>query len=272
MNCSPMMAMDAGQIHIWLVRDDQVTDEQLLAPMRALLSAAERAQEVRFHFPHDQKRYLLTRALVRTVLSRYAPVAPADWQFAAGAHGRPRIAQADTGCPGLDFNVSHTRGLIALAVSRHRTLGVDVEQVSARRGSLDIAQRFFSPPEAADLAGMPEWALQERFHAYWTLKESYIKARGLGLSLPLEQFGFAFPGESEVRLSVDPALGDDAARWSFWQMQPTPEHLLALCAERCTPQPPLLTVHEAVPLQGERIVQLPVLRRSEAGTARAALP
>lgn len=268
------MTLAPGQIDLWLVRDDQVADDMLLSQMRALLSPAERAQEPRFHFPHDRKRYLLTRALVRTVLSRYAPVAPADWQFAANAHGRPRIALegaggCGAGCEGLDFNLSHARGLIALAVARHRTLGVDVEQVSARRGSLDIAQRFFSPREAADLAGVPALALQERFYEYWTFKESYIKARGRGLSLPLEQFGFTFPSHGEVHLSVDSALDDDAARWSFWQMQPTPEHLLALCAERTPAQATVLTVREAVPLQGERVVHLPVLRRSEPGTASA---
>lgn len=260
-----MISIAQNQIDLWLVRYDQILDESLLAEMRALLSGDERAQEPRFHFADDRKRYLVTRALVRKVLSRYADVAPGDWRFAVNDHGRPRIALpagADAGCQGLDFNLSHTRGLIAMAVSRHRPLGVDVEQVSARRGSLDIAQRFFSPREAAALARVPAAALQERFYEYWTFKEAYIKARGLGLSLPLERFGFDFPRDDEVRLSVDPEVGDDAARWSLWQLRPTPEHLLALCAARLPSQPTVLAVREAVPLRHASDLALPVLRRS----------
>lgn len=257
------LQIEENHIDIWLSYYGDIGDEALLCEMRSLLSDAERAQEPRFYFADDRKRYLVTRALVRSVLSRYAGVAPADWAFTPNEYGRPRIANTGAGLEGLDFNLSHTRGLIALGISRRRRLGVDVEHVTHRQVSLGIADRFFSPREVADLGRVPAHGQQDRFFEYWTFKESYIKARGMGLSLPLDQFGFDFPSEGEVHLSVDARLDDDAGRWSFWQMRPRPSYLLAVCAQRLPRQSTVLTVREIVPLRGEQPLRLPVLRLSQ---------
>ena len=206
--------------------------------------------------------------MVRTALSRYAPVQPDAWTFTKNAYGRPAVAGAiAAGVPlarDLTFNISHTRGLIALAITRGRELGVDVENLATRNVSLDIADRFFSTVEVHDLADTPEHAQQERFFEYWTFKESYIKARGMGLSLPLDGFSFEFPQHDAVRISIDPGLDDRADRWSFWQYRPSNEHLLAICAERLSDTPPAISLRRYVPLAGDMPVRLPSLRRSGA--------
>lgn len=249
------------RIDLWLTFYDDVTDEALLARLRRVLSEAERAQEPRFFFADDRKRYLLTRALVRTVLSRYADIAAADWCFSNNAYGRPQIAHRDAPVQQLSFNLSHTRGLIALAVSRQRTLGIDVEHVSARRVSLGIADRFFAPDEVTALQALAPERQQERFFEYWTFKESYIKARGMGLSIPLDRFSFHYPHERGVALSVQPDLGDDAARWQFWQCRPAPDYLLALCAER-SDAPTQISLRRTVPTVGEEWLALGFSRAS----------
>ena len=261
---APHLSASRNRIDLWLLRYDRIGDEALLARLREWLNPGERAQEPRFHFADDRKRYLLTRALVRATLSRYAQVAPADWRFGANAYGRPHIeaAQGQAGAE-LRFNLSHTRGLIALAVTREREIGVDVEHVRHREVSLDIADHFLAADEVAALAQVPVAQQQDRFFEHWTFKEAYIKARGMGLSLPLERFSFEYPHCGAVRLSVRPELDDDAARWSLWQYRPQPEYLLALCAQRDTSAPTSVCVRELSPTLEERTLALVPTRRSQ---------
>ena len=255
------MTIDEHGIDVWLAFYDEIGDASLLASLRTLLSDDERAQELRFRFADDRKRYLVTRALVRTVLSRYADVAPADWSFAVNDYGRPRIADAHGAACALSFNVSHTRGLIALGVTRGRALGVDVEHLTLRDVSTGIAGHFFSPSEVGELEAVPQQRRQDRFFEYWTFKESYIKARGMGLSIPLDKFSFHFPHDSAVGLAVEPELGDDAARWAFWQYRPAPHYLLAICAERPHVDS-RVNLLRTIPTRSHEAIALPLLRTS----------
>lgn len=250
-------------IDVFLSFYNELIHEPLLAQLRRLLTDAEREQEPRFYFADDRKRYLVTRAMVRTVLSRYAAVAPTDWVFSKNRHGRPQIANAGGAGGDLCFNISHTRGLIALGVTRARALGIDVENIAARSAPSDIADRFFARNETAELTGLPRDRQPDRFFEYWTFKESYIKARGLGLSIPLDQFSFQFPHPRGVRLAIEPELGDHPGRWCFWQFRPRPEYQLALCAERIEHEAPRLTIRKIVPTVLDEVLDLPVVRTSE---------
>lgn len=260
-------AADCHDIDIWLTYYDEIADHRQLAMLRSLLSDDEVAQEKRFYVADDRKRYLITRAMVRMVLSRYAQIAPGQWAFSKNSYGRPAIADAivdaDPQARGLSFNISHTRGLIALAVTRGRELGIDVENLSTRTRSLHVAERFFSPTEVAELSTVAPDRQQDRFFEYWTLKESYIKARSIGLSLPLNGFSFAFPHDSAVSISINPELQDHAERWSFWQYRPTSDYLMAICAERNVDQAPAISMRKFTPLGNEMPVIAPLLRRSE---------
>lgn len=255
----------AGRPHIdiWLTYYQDILDERLLADFHRLLSEEERVQQRRFYFADDRQRYLVTRALVRTTLSRYAPVEPTAWVFSKKRHGRPEIAREHVEATGLCFNVSHTRGLIALGVTRRCALGVDVENLASREVSLGIAERFFSPIEVAELAAVPPERRHDRFFEYWTFKESYIKARGMGLALPLDRFSFRYPDERSVRIEIDAELGDDPGRWGFWQFRPNPQYLLAVCCERPASEPATLTLYRTVPTVGDELLATPVLRSTE---------
>jgi 4'-phosphopantetheinyl transferase len=80
-----------AEIHVWLTFCEAISERCLLASYRELLNATEKEEESRFYFARDRHRYLVTRALVRTVLSRYASVDPKDWVFSRNAYGRPYI-------------------------------------------------------------------------------------------------------------------------------------------------------------------------------------
>src|SRR6185369_13352532 len=146
-----MLHLHPDKIELWLAFCDEIADERLLADYRRLLIAEERQKEARFHFARDRHRYLITRALVRSVLSRYAAVAPPDWRFVEDAYGRPQIVNEDPAARRISFNISHTHNLVVLGVTCDRALGVDTEDVHTRRADLGIADHYFAADEVAQL-------------------------------------------------------------------------------------------------------------------------
>jgi 4'-phosphopantetheinyl transferase len=170
--------------------------------------------------------------LVRTTLSRYADVAPADWQFAAAAHGRPEIVPRP-GVPPLRFSLAHTEGLVAVAVTLRSDVGIDVEPRSRRARVRDIAQRFFSPVEAAALEALPPDRQAAAFLDYWTLKEAYVKATGLGLRAPLRRFSFTRTSPPTIAFDAD--IADDPSAWQFVRLDLGAEHVAALAVRQPVP-------------------------------------
>lgn len=218
-------------VHVDLVSTDNAEALSRRDRYLPLLTPDEHERMARLIFDRDRQRFLLTRALVRTMLSRYASVAPADWRFIANVHGRPEIVDRPAGVPDLRFNVSHTDGLIACAVTIGREVGVDVEHIG-RRLTHDVPARFFAPSEVADLRALPKGEQARVFFDYWTLKEAYIKARGFGLALPLGDFAFHLSADRLPTITFEPALPDDPATWQFAQHWPTPAHRLGLAVRR----------------------------------------
>jgi 4'-phosphopantetheinyl transferase len=260
--------LDAGDIHIWCSLIADIVDPSLWVKYRALLSEPERAQEPRFYFDRDRRSYLVTRALVRTVLSRYCDVAPKDWAFTQNRYGRPAISKEFEDARRIAFNVSHTQGLVILAVSSGRELGVDTENISVRQGMAAVADRFFSEREVKALRAAPESARERCFFELWTLKESYIKARGMGLSIPLNNFSFRFHEDASIQLSFDPAEQDSPGRWRFWQWQLEPDHLIALCAERGEFPDAEVLLKRVVPLIAEHKMAPRLVRATRPLTGR----
>jgi 4'-phosphopantetheinyl transferase len=225
------MPLPAGRAQIWLVNSDALRDPALLGRYEALLDRQDRERLQRYIPDRAKHLHLVSRALLRTGLSRHAEVQPQSWRFAAGEHGRPEIA-APAGHDELRFNLSHTDGLVALAVVRRLDVGVDVEHVHRRRETVGIADRFFAAAEVAELRSLPAEQQQSRFFDYWTLKESYIKARGMGLAIPLGKFAFSLAPGAAPAIAFDDALGDDPRQWQFGLFSPTPDHRLALGLRR----------------------------------------
>jgi len=253
-NSDALIPLPPSEVHLWFAFCDEIREERLLCAYRELLNPQEKEQESRFYFARDRHRYLVTRALVRTVLSRYVSVNPRDWLFSTNAYGRPYIVNTEATACRLSFNISHTQGLIVLGVSTGGALGVDVENLAARSVSIDVANHYFAPQEVAALNATAPHQQQYRFFEYWTFKESYIKARGMGLSLPLDKFSFHYADDRAVDLVTHPELGDDPARWQFWQLRPTTDHLLAVCAEKTSTRLPTLIIRRTIPEVSEKIL------------------
>lgn len=235
-----------GEAHLWHVAPEAVRDPALLAACDALMTADERARGARFIPLQVRHRHLVTRALVRRTLSRYADIPPAAWRFVENAHGRPEIDPA-CGAGGLRFNLSHTDGLIVCLVARELDVGVDVEDTARRLDdAMAIAARFFSPREAAALAAVPEPERLDRFFQYWTLKESYIKARGMGLALPLAAFSFDVDRDPPA-IAFEPPIEDDPSAWQFTRVRLGPYALATAIRSRT---PVAIRLREGAPLLG----------------------
>src|SRR5262249_29679294 len=155
-------------------------EADVLDRCRELLTDEERESAGRFHREADRRRAVVSRALLRTTLSRYAPVDPADWRFERGPFGRPQIARP--GAHGPPFVLSHTRELAACAVTDGAAVGVDVEPLGREVGDLLEADSILSENEIESLRRLPPRARAERFLELWTLKEAYAKALGTGLA------------------------------------------------------------------------------------------
>jgi len=152
---------------------------------------------------------------VRAVLSTVVPEAsPADWCLIDGGNGKPVAWLGDRPAP-LSFNLSHTEGMVGVAVVpwQDRALGFDLEALN-RRVTLDIADRYFRPEEVAWIGSLPEDGRSEGFLRLWTLKEAFIKATGAGLSQDLAAFWFT---PSLPRIHFTPALAERTEDWYFEQ-------------------------------------------------------
>ena len=227
------------RVDVLLAASDTGNDQARVDAGLDLLTPAELARADRFMQPADRARFVIGRWLARTMLSRYADVAPRDWPFVIDDHGRPHLSHHPAGAPDLRFNLSHTHGLVTCAVTVGREVGVDVEY-TGRELLYDVAERFFAPREVADLRASAESEQHSVFFDYWTLKESYIKARGLGLALPLRDFSFRLDGTDAPTVAFAPELDDDPASWQFRMFRPTDHHRLAVAVRRRGADLPIL--------------------------------
>lgn len=255
------LALRAGQVDIWVALVAEVPQPDLAAQYDAVLSDEERRQHGKFVFEKDRRRYLVTRSLVRYVLSRYVPVAPVCWRFNHTAFGKPFIENHHPAIAGLEFNISHSSQVVLLGVTRGRQLGIDVEDLRPDV-PLEVATSCFSGKERAQLHALQPALRPGRFLDFWTLKESYIKARGKGLSLPLDEFGFELGTGCGLAVHFAAALNDAPSNWTFWQWRPSPDSIGALCVENQAGVASTITVRRTIPFVREEIRHFDALRMS----------
>ncbi len=237
-----------NNIHLWFAFPDAISDETLLLRYQQLLNDEEKKRWQRFHFARHRHHYLVTRALIRSTLSYYIDIDPADWRFSFNPYGKPEIISALADKP-IRFNLSHTDGLVMCAIVLENDIGADIENLQKKHATLKIAEHVFSKQEIEALQNMPEHEQAQRFFEYWTLKEAYIKARGMGLSLPLNQFGFILRENQPVEINFDSRMDDNPEHWQFWQLRPAEHHVAAVAIKSTTPIKYQLVINNVVPLQ-----------------------
>jgi 4'-phosphopantetheinyl transferase len=240
------LPLPENEVHVWYARCERWPDDGHLGAYQAILSSGEQARQRRFAFPEHRRQFLISHALLRLALSQYTEVDPAAWQFVNSAHGKPALAEAGS-VPYLRFNLSHTRGLAAVAVALRQDVGVDAENIERRDPGIDLARRYFAAEEVAHLSQLEGEQRKSTFFDFWTLKEAYIKARGLGLALPLDQFWFQLSPGGPPQIAFSKHLQDQAADWQFTQFHVAPRWRLALAIHRPGRSDRVVVLRESVP-------------------------
>jgi 4'-phosphopantetheinyl transferase len=220
------LALPDNEVHLWRADLDAIRSDESL--WRELLSPDEVKRAERFHFERDRQRFSAGRAALRKILAAYLEAGSQRLNFCYSKKEKPSLGPPHSRS-GITFNLSHSGGIALYAFSRGREVGVDVEQIKRDIEVEAIGRRFFSPDEQAQLFALPAADQVDAFFRCWTRKESYIKATGDGLSLPLTQFDVSLAvGERDSLAATRP----DAAEAAGWRMMDVPVDLgyaAALC-------------------------------------------
>ena len=210
----------SNEVHWWCANLD--VPPETSARLFATLTRDERSRSSRFRFERDQQRFIVAHGVLRDVLGCYLETKPREITFACNAFGKPDLSPVFRSR--LKFNLSHSAGLALIAIAADSNVGVDLECIQAQCDYAEIARRFFSPVEIAQLHALPSHLYAEAFFNCWTKKEAYLKARGEGLSIPLNSFS--------VPLTTDSAHTPvDLYGWSLYTLRPAPGYAGALAIE-----------------------------------------
>ncbi len=216
-----------GQVHVWRARLEDSSAQA--SRYRCYLSPNEIGKADRCHVPHPQYQFVVTRGILRMLLSRYVGVPPTQLRFKTQAQGK--LTLLDSLVPPFQFNVSHAKGMALLAITVEHALGIDVEWVNRKVSDRAIAARYFSPRESAYLSSLPSEQFTQDFFSYWTCKEAYLKMQGRGLSKGLAQCEITLHPDS-LRVGLSQLDGQDQGKaCSLLRMHVSPDHVGAVAVE-----------------------------------------
>lgn len=213
-------------MHIWRV--SLTISGAKLRYLEQLLSDDEKERAKRFHFDKDRNHFIAARGQLRVIIGRYLNLNPQALRFKYNDYGKPLLISIDKKkC--LNFNVSHSHELALIAISKFYEVGIDIEWILRPKFTgLNIAKRFFSKNEIADLMDIPQSQQRQAFFDCWTRKEAYIKTRGKGLSIPLNQFDVSLKPGEPARLLASRHDPEAVLNWHIQALFPAPDYTGAI--------------------------------------------
>jgi 4'-phosphopantetheinyl transferase len=231
-----MDMLDGGPIRFTLGKKDvHVWHLGLGAPgpiilngLHAILSDEERRRAEKFQFEKNRLPYIVAHAALRRILAGYLKVDPSELTFREGPYGKPELIltwQRET----LNFNLSHSHEAALIGVTLGRQIGVDVEFIKKDFKWQEIAERFFAPGEIASLRALPQEKQRRAFFTCWTRKEAYIKAKGGGLSIPLQDFEVSL--EEPAAILTHQSDPEEVKRWALSEIEVSADYAAAVAVE-----------------------------------------
>ena len=216
----------AAPSEVWVV--DLMLPEHARRACLALLSTEEHARAARFLRPADRDRYIVSHAAARHIFAGALDADPKALAFSAGPRGKPELVGRWGGR--LEINLSHSgeRALVGLSTSAR--IGVDIEAIRPLPDALRMARSHFAPDEVAALERCDATTLLHAFLACWTRKEAFVKAAGIGLSVPLDRFSVTVPPIAAGLVAVD-GSAERASGWSLHDLEPAPGYIGAVAIE-----------------------------------------
>ena len=228
-NMSPShVPLDSNEVHVW--KASLEVPHNVADHLKRVLPPDEYDRAKRFHFEKDRRHWIVAHSILRLLLGRYLDIEANELQFVANDYGKPALVQSPHEAR-LHFNLSHSDEIALYAFAYERQVGIDVEHM---RGLLDyeqVATHYFSSYECSVLRALPTTLRQEAFYTCWTHKEAYIKARGIGLSHPLDEFDVSLLPSESAALLADRRDPEAPGRWSLCTLAPEDRYAGALAVE-----------------------------------------
>ena len=241
----PGLALNDDEVHLWQAA---LTDRPADI-FESFLSPDELRRANRFHFRKDRDHFVVARGLLRNLLAAYLGIKPSQLNFSYGAQGKPFLLLG--GQEPINFNASHAQGRAAFAFTRGRNLGVDIEFVKDDFDDEVVANSFFSRAEVLALRTVPSESRKQAFFNCWTRKEAYIKARGEGLSMPLDQFDVSLRPREAAALLMNYREEREVSRWSMQAIAAPEGYVGALVVEGHDWKLKSFTLEKATPPKSE---------------------
>ena len=222
-----LFVLARSEIHVWQVFYDETSSRQ--DKLYETLSSDERLRAERFYFPRDTHHYIFSHGMLRYVLGQYLLLPPKNIQFDYNLQGKPYLSAA-INRQALFFNMSHSDQWMLIVVAQGREVGIDVEKVRSRDHLNQIAEHFFSPQEYTALISLPAEQRLEAFFTYWTRREAYLKALGVGISGGLDSIDLPVnDGEPIFPIAVEASSRRDC--WRCVRFRPAPEYMAAVVVQ-----------------------------------------
>src|SRR5947209_2375489 len=216
------------EVHVWRASLEQ--PEATIQNLRQMLAADELAKAGRFHFEKDRTCFIVAHGLLRTLLGRYLHMQAGQLRFCVNAYGKPSLHPSFHE-QALNFNLSHSQNLALYAFTFRRQVGIDVEYMRADVDFEGVARHSFSPVERNVLHALPAEERPQAFYNCWTRKEAYIKARGMGLYLPLASFDVSMKSGEPAALLTSREDARETSGWTFEELLPGEGYAGALVVE-----------------------------------------
>ena len=213
-------------VDLWLCPLEEMNDESdVIACLKNQLPEDEVMKVERYRMPTAQLQALYVRNYLRAVLSTYGFYQPEEWRFEYGEKGKPSLIAEQHKKTGLNFNISHSKAHLLVAVFQREgepvQLGVDIEHARTSTNIDAIMKHYFSDKEITDLLELNTEEQRERFFDLWALKESYIKATGKGLATSLRSFSFDFSNlTKQTFLTMQKLLSKESAEFGSPDAKP----------------------------------------------------
>jgi 4'-phosphopantetheinyl transferase len=218
-------SLSRDEVHVW-----RATIDRPAADYAIILSSDERVRADRFRFEQERRRFIVGRGTLRIILGRYLNVPPEKIKFVYHANGKPSLSNGLLP-PEIRFNLSHSGDMALLAVTQNREVGIDLETLRPSLDAGKLANQFFSPSERAELEALPSDKKLDSFFSGWTRKEAYLKARGEGMTYPLDQFSVSMDCDQPAKLLDVKDNPRELSRWSFHALAPAPGYIGTLVVE-----------------------------------------
>ena len=214
--------LSSSCVHIWNV-STLISEKQELAYLK-LLSEDEKAKASSFRFTKDRRIYITSRGVLRSLSGQYLKQLPEDIVFDYEVHGKPQF-RVDTM---VRFNVSHSENYVVIGFVHESEIGIDVEYLKKNFDVLELGQNFFSNDEIDTLEAMAAKDQYDGFYRCWTRKEAFIKAKGMGLSFPLDAFSVSLDNNTTALLEKTAWNPIESREWDMFSFSPGKGYIAAV--------------------------------------------